>query len=57
MSNHLFRVVSRNFGGTYTVWYEGTRSQCRRWILNRNRSTFPPFYAITTRSTDFHKCF
>lgn len=50
-------VVSRNFGGTYTVCATGTRAYCRRWILNRGRGTYPPFYAVTTRTKDFHKCF
>lgn len=50
------RVVSRNITGTYTVCFTGTRAQCRRWILGRH-GHYPPFYAITARTTDFHKCF
>lgn len=57
MTTPAYRVVSRNSGGTFTVCYTGTRASCWRWILNRSRGTLPPFYAVTTRSTDFHKCF
>lgn len=56
MTPKLYRVVSRNHGGSYTVWKTGTRAKCRSWILCRHRH-FPPFYAITTRTRDFHKCF
>lgn len=54
--NSDHRVVSRNFGGNYTVWKTGTRAECRRWILGRH-GHIPPYYAITTREKDFHKCF
>ena len=51
------RVVSRNHGGTFTVWFTGTRADCRRWILGRARGHIPPYYAITTRTSGFDKCF
>lgn len=51
------RVVSRNFCGTFTVCYTGIRAACFRWIINRSRGHIPPFYAVTTRSADFEKCF
>jgi hypothetical protein len=47
------RVVTRNFGDTYTVMKEGTRAECRRFIIAR-WGHWPPFAAITTRTTNFH---
>jgi hypothetical protein len=52
----VFRVVSRDHNGCYTVCFDGTRAQCRRWIIGRH-GCIPPFYAITVRSSDFHRCF
>lgn len=57
MPPKTFRVVSRNHGGSFTVWYTGTRAECRRWILNRAGGYLPPYYALTTRTANFHKCF
>lgn len=51
-----YRVVSRDITGTFTICKTGTRAECRRWILGRH-GHYPPFYAITTRTRDFHKCF
>jgi len=39
------KVVSRNFRDTYTVWFEGTRKECKEWIIGRY-GHFPPFAAI-----------
>lgn len=52
----LYHVVSRNFGGTTSLCFSGTRAECRHWIIGRHRH-IPPFYAITQRTKDFHKCF
>ncbi len=52
----FFHVVSRNFGGTYSLCFSGTRAACRRWIMGRHRH-IPPFYAVTRRTKDYHKCF
>lgn len=49
----MFRVVSRDWGDKYSVLFEGTRSQCRRYILGR-WGHWPPFAAITTRASNFH---
>lgn len=56
MTPTLYHVVSRNHGGTYTIWKTGTRTQCRNWILG-NDPDIPPVYAITARTSDFHKCY
>lgn len=51
------KVVTRNFGGTYTVWCEGSRSDCEKWILGRY-GHFPPFAAICTiRRTNYETLF
>lgn len=50
------RVVTRNHGDTYTVWFEGTRAECRRWIIGRY-GHWPPFAAITQRTHNFHHVF
>lgn len=57
MPSKPHRVVSRNRGGTFTVWHTGTRAACRRWILYRAGGCYPPYYAVTTRTSNFHKCF
>ena len=47
------RVVTRDFGDKYTVMFEGTRAQCRAFILGR-WGHWPPFAAITQRTGNFH---
>ncbi len=52
-----FRVVTRNFGDTYSVMYEGTRAQCKTFIRSR-WGHWPSFAAITQRTSNFHRiCF
>ena len=51
------RVVTRDHGKdepTFTVWFEGTRAQCRRWILGRY-GHFPPFAVVTKRTANFDR--
>lgn len=56
MRTPTFYVVTRNFGGTYTVWFAGTRAACRRWILGRTLN-HPLIAAITQRTAQFERCF
>ena len=54
-----YRVVTKDFGGKdigYSVLYEGTRTECRRYILGR-WGHIPPFAVVTTRTSNFEKCF
>ena len=51
------RVVTRDHGKnepTFSVCFEGTRAQCRRWILSR-WGHFPSFAAITQRTANFDR--
>jgi hypothetical protein len=48
----MYRVVTRDWGDKYSVMFEGTRAQCRQYILGR-WGHWPPFAAITTRTTNF----
>jgi hypothetical protein len=54
----MFRVVTRDHSTNdiqhYTVWIEGTRSKCLKWILARYRH-IPPFVAITKRKDNFDR--
>jgi len=52
----VYRVVTRNINETYSVVFEGTKSECRKYISGR-WGHWPPFAAITTRDTNFHCCF
>lgn len=52
----VYRVVTRNGNESYSVMREGTRAECRHMILGR-WGHCPPFAVITTRTSDFHRCF
>ena len=52
----MYRVVTRNFGGTFTVWHEGTKAQCWKWIEGRYGHR-PPFAAVTKKQSGFDSLF
>jgi hypothetical protein len=50
------RVVTRNHNGSYSIVHEGTRPECKRFIIGR-WGHWPPFAAITTRESNFDSLF
>jgi hypothetical protein len=53
---NTLRVVTRDSNGSYTVLFSGTRSECRAFMLGR-WGHFPPFAAITSRTSNYHRVF
>lgn len=50
------RLVTRNGNGTFTIMFEGTKRACEKFALGR-WGHYPPFMAITTRKSNFDRCF
>ena len=56
----IYRVVTNDFIGKdelrCTIHFEGTKSQCWKYIVGRWGHK-PPWAAITTRTSNFSRCF